>query len=221
MSSELTSILAELKTLGSEKNKEGMKRFGINTDRAFGVSVPAIRQVGKKYKKNHALALELWESGYHEARILAAIIDDPVQVTPDQMDEWILGFNSWDLCDTTCSLFDKTPHAVMKIKEWTKRETEFEKRAGFALMATLAWHSKTEPDQTFIDFLPIIEREAWDERNYVEKAINWALREIGKRNANLAKHAVSSAERIAKQDHKAAKWIAADALREFKNKGLY
>jgi 3-methyladenine DNA glycosylase AlkD len=218
MSQKGSELLAKLKQLGSEKNRAGMARFGIQTDKAFGVSVANLRQLAKPYRKNHQLALDLWQTGFHEARILAAIIDDPTQVTPAQMDSWMKDFNSWDLCDQTCSLFDKTPHAVTKIYEWTTREPEFEKRAGFALMAELAWHSKTETDQTFIDFLPLIEREAWDERNFVKKAVNWALREIGKRNKALYKVALSCAERIGRQESKAARWIAADAIRELRAK---
>lgn len=214
MKTEIEIILSELKSLGTEKNRQGMARFAIKTDKAFGVSVTTLRQLAKPYKKNHQLALELWQTGYHEARILAAIIDDPTQVTPEQMDAWMQDFDSWDLCDTTCSLFDKTPYAVAKIKEWTQLEPEFQKRAGFALLAELAWHSKTEPDETFRQFLPTIEHEAWDERNFVKKAVNWALREIGKRNPALRTDAIACAERILQQDSKAARWIARDAIRE-------
>ncbi|HEY1074565.1 MAG TPA: DNA alkylation repair protein [Patescibacteria group bacterium] len=210
----IDEILTDLKSLESEKNRAGMARFGIQVEHAYGVSVANIRRLAKPYRHNHELALELWKTGIHEARILAAIIDDPKQVTPEQMDRWVQNFNSWDLCDQTCSLFDKTPHAVAKIKEWTTREKEFEKRAGFALLAELAWHSKTEPDQTFLDLLPLIEREAHDDRNYVKKAANWALREIGKRSMRLHAEAIKLAQRLQTHDSKSARWIASDALRE-------
>lgn len=211
------TVISQLKALGTEKNRVGMARFGIQTDAAFGVSVADIRRIAKPYRGNHELALQLWQTGYHEARILAAIIDDPKQVTPEQMDRWITDFDSWDLCDQTCSLFDKTPYAEQKIEEWTKREPEFEKRAGFALLAELAWHSKTEPDSTFLRFLPTIKREAHDNRNYVKKAINWALREIGKRNTVLHQAAIACAHELLTMDTPSAKWIARDALRELTN----
>lgn len=214
MTNDCQTILETLNELGSEKNREGMKRFGIAVDAAFGVSVAHLRQLAKPYKKNHALALELWRTGYHEARILAAIIDDPMQVTPEQMDDWVKDFNSWDLCDQACSLFDKTPHAVAKIKEWVKREPEFEKRAGFSLLAELAWHSRTEPDETFAELLPLLEGGASDERNFVKKAVNWALREIGKRSRGLNELAILTAKRIDEQGTRSARWIAKDALRE-------
>lgn len=210
--------MTQLKAEASQQNREGMARFGITIDNAFGISVATIRKIAKPYKKNHQLALELWQTGWHEARILASIIDDPNLVTPAQMGSWMRDFNSWDICDQVCSLFDKTPYAVAKIKEWTQLKPEFQKRAGFALMAELAWHSKTEPDQTFINLLPIIEREAWDGRNFVKKAANWALREIGRRNKNLNQEAMKIAEKIAKQDSKSAHWIAADAIRELRLK---
>lgn len=148
---------------------------------------------------------------------MAAIIDDPIQVTPKQMDEWIRDFNSRDLCDQACFLFDKTPYVVAKVKEWTKLESEFQKRAGFSPLAGLVWHGKTEADETFIELLPLIEREVWDERNYVKKAANCALREVGKRSRRLNELAIETAERIKQQDTKSARWIAADVLRELQS----
>lgn len=210
-------ILADLKAMGSEKSRAGMARFGIATDKAFGVSVVELRKYGRAYKKQHDVALALWKTGIHEAQMLAAIIDDPAQVTPEQMDDWVKDFDSWDVTDTACTgLFDKTPHAIAKAIEWSERVPEFEKRAGFALIAGLAWHSKTELDATFIKFLLIIKREAHDDRNFVKKAVNWALREIGKRNVALNKEALAWAEDIQKIDSKSARWIAADALRELR-----
>ncbi len=211
---EIKAILTELEKLGSGKNRQGMARFGIKIDKAFGVSVANIRQLAKPYKKQHQLALELWKTGYHEARILAAIVDDPAQVTPEQMDSWMKDFDSWDLCDQACSLFDKTAHAVMKIKEWTQLKPEFQKRAGYSLMAEFAWHRKDEPDQTFLDFLPLIEQGADDERNFVKKAVNWALREIGKRNRTLNKAAIEVAIKLKESDVKPTRWIGSDAYRE-------
>jgi 3-methyladenine DNA glycosylase AlkD len=209
------AILADLKKMGSQKNRDGMARFGIKTDKAFGVSVTVLRQYGKKHRHDHALALALWQTGIHEAQMLAAIIDDPAQVTPDQMDDWVKDFDSWDVTDTTCTgLFDKTPFAVEKAIEWCTREPEFEKRAGFALMTGVAWHSKTKSDQTFLDFLPIIKRESHDDRNFVRKAVNWCLRTIGKRNAALNKAALATAEQIKATNSKAGRWIASDAIRE-------
>lgn len=215
----VSQILQDLQQMGSELNRQGMARFGINTEKAFGISVTELRKYGKVYQKNHQLALELWKSGFHEARILAAIIDDPAQVTPEQMETWVKDFNSWDLCDQACTgLFDKTPFAKKQAKAWSTRKEEFEKRAGFALMAGLAWHSKTEPNKTFLDFLPLIKQQATDERNFVKKAVNWALRQIGKRNPSLLKAACQTAKEIEKMDSKSARWIAADALREFQVK---
>jgi 3-methyladenine DNA glycosylase AlkD len=215
MKFDTDKILEELKSKGSKKNREGMSRFGINVNKAFGVSVPNMRQLAKEIGKNHELALELWETGYHEARIVASMIADPKQVTEKLMDNWVKDFNSWDLCDQCCSnLFDKTPFAYRKISEWSNSREEFVKRAGFALMAASAVHHKKADDKTFIKFLPIIKRESTDERNYVRKAVNWALRQIGKRNLKLNKETVKTAKEIQKIDSKAARWIAADAIRE-------
>lgn len=208
-------IIIELKKLGKEENRAGMARFGIETDKALGISVTELRKFGRPYRKNHQLALELWRTGIHEAQQLANIIDDPAQVTEAQMEEWVKDFDSWDVCDGACTgLFDKTSLARQKIGEWSQREPEFEKRAAFALLAGLAWHSTDEPDQTFVDFLPLIKREATDERNFVKKAVNWALREIGKRNKQLNQAALQTAEEIKQLDSKSARWIAADAIRE-------
>lgn len=211
---KIDSIIHELKKLGEAKNREGMARFGIQTDNAFGVSMPVLRKFGRAYKHDHELALELWKTGIHEAMILASIIDDPKQVSPDQMDDWVKDFDSWDVCDQACSLFDKTPHAVTKIKEWVSREREFEKRGGFALLAELAWHSKNEPDQTFMKLLPLIEQGANDDRNFVKKAVNWALREIGKRSHYLNQEAIEVAVRLKNRSEKSARWIGSDAYRE-------
>jgi 3-methyladenine DNA glycosylase AlkD len=195
-----------------------MKRFGINTSHALGIPIPVLRALAKKIKKNHGLALQLWETNIHEARILASMIDDPAQVTPAQINAWVRDFNSWDICDQVCgNLFDRTPFVLAKIKELSKRKQEFVKRAAFTLMAEYATHNKTASDEVFREFFPIIEREAWDDRNFVKKAVNWALRGTGKRNKALRKEAILCAKRILLQESKAAKWIARDALRELEN----
>jgi 3-methyladenine DNA glycosylase AlkD len=208
-------VIDELKALANPDNVAGMERFGIKSDKLLGISMKTLEPVAKRIKKDHTLALQLWESGIHEARLLACMIDDPKQVMEAQMETWVADFDSWDVCDQVCNkVFDKTPYAYGKAVEWTGREAEFVKRAGFVLMATLAVHDKKASDQPFIDFLPIIEREAGDSRNFVKKAVNWALRQIGKRNLSLNALAIQSGEAIREQDSKAAKWIAADALRE-------
>lgn len=208
-------IIKDLKSQANPKNLEGMARFGINPKNTFGVSIPYLRKLAKKIGKNHFLAQKLWASSYHEARILAGMIDEVEKVTPSQMDEWAGDFDSWDVCDQVCmNLFDKTPFAFEKAKEWAGADKEFVKRAGFALIACLAWHDKTSPDSKFKIFFPIIKRASTDERNFVKKAVNWALRQIGKMRPQLKKEAVRIAQEIEKLDNKTAKWVARDALRE-------
>jgi len=211
-------ILRKLKALSNERNRKGMARYGINTEKAFGISIPPLRELAKKIGKDHKLALKLWASGYHEARILASFIDEPSSVTEKQMEEWVRDFNSWDLCDQCCgNLFDKTPFAYSKAFEWSSRDEEFVKRAGFVMMATLAVHDKKAENDQFLDFLPIITKESLDKRNFVRKAVNWALRQIGKRNLILNKEAIKTADEICKISSKTAKWIATDALRELRS----
>ncbi len=217
-------IIKKLKSYANPKNVAGMARFGIRGKNVLGgPNIPTIRKMARDIKKSdfdrHKLAQELWDSGIHEARILAGFIDEPEKVTEKQIEKWVKDFDSWDTCDLVCSgLFDKTKFAYSKIGEWTKRKEEYVKRAGFVLMAALAVHDKKASDKTFIKILPVIKREATDERNFVKKAVNWALRQIGKRNSALRKEAIKTAEEISKIDNKAAKWIAADALRELKSK---
>jgi 3-methyladenine DNA glycosylase AlkD len=200
------------------KNIIGMARYGINTDTAFGINLPVLRDLAKEIGKNHKLALDLWQSGYHEARMIAAFIDEPGKVTTAQMNDWVKDFNSWDICDQTVSnLFDKTPEAYELALAWSHESAEYVKRAGFVMMAALAVHDKKEADETFLQFFPVIEREAIDGRNFVKKAVNWALRQIGKRSLFLRDQAVETAVRISTQDSKSARWIAADALRELRN----
>jgi 3-methyladenine DNA glycosylase AlkD len=215
---KLEEILKKLRSLTNERNRKGMARFGINIEKAFGISMPFLRNLAKQTGRDHDLALDLWRSGYHEARILAALVDEPTSFTEKQMDKWVKDFNSWDLCDQ-CSgkLFDKTAFAYSKAFEWSRREEEYVKRAGYVMMASLAVHDKIADDNRFIEFLSIIIKGSDDDRNFVRKAVNWALRQIGKRSKCLNKEAVKTAYEISKKGSKSAKWIAADALRELKS----
>ncbi|OGZ33986.1 MAG: DNA alkylation repair protein [Candidatus Portnoybacteria bacterium RBG_19FT_COMBO_36_7] len=208
-------IIKKLKFLANPKNVEGMARFGINPKNTLGVSVPDLRALAKRVGRNNKTAQQLWDSGIHEAKILAGMVDEIEKVTEKQMDRWIKDFDSWDVCDQVCmNLFDKTLFSFKKAMEWSNRKNEFEKRAGFALMSCLAWHDKTSGDEKFFKFFIAIKKHSQDQRNYVKKAVNWALRQIGKRNKNLNKEAIKVAREILKIDSKAAKWIAGDALRE-------
>ena len=208
-----------LKKHANPKNVEGMARFGISSKNTLGVPVYTLRDMAKKIKSDHTLALKLWKSEIHEARILASMVDEADKVTESQMDLWAGDFDSWDVCDQVCmNLFSKIDVAYEKCIEWSRRKEEFEKRAGFALMACLAWQNKNIKDSDLIKFFPIIKRESTDERNFVKKAVNWALRQIGKRNKNLRKEAIKTADEILKINSKSAKWIAGDALRELKKK---
>ncbi|HJS52390.1 MAG TPA: DNA alkylation repair protein [Pyrinomonadaceae bacterium] len=215
-------VLLKLESLGDPSNVVGMERFGIVTPKSFGIRTPLLKQFAKEVKKaaedRHALAAELWKTGNFEARAVAFWIDDPKQVTKKQMDAWARDFDNWATVDGTCCyLFCRTPYAYEKAVEWAGRKPEFIKRAGFSLMAYLAVHDKQAPDTKLADFLPIIEQHADDDRNFVRKAVNWALRQIGKRSLNLNKLAVETADRIGLQNTRSARWIAADALRELKS----
>jgi 3-methyladenine DNA glycosylase AlkD len=211
----IEEIITALHQAGNPATVTGMQRFGVDTTHALGIPIPALRALAKKIKKNHPLALELWETNIHEARILASMIDDPLLVTPEQMDAWATEFNSWDICDQVCgNLFDRTPFVIEKITEFSSSKHEFVKRAAFTLMAEYAVHDKTASDEVFMAFFPIIEREAWDGRNFVKKAVNWALRQTGKRNTTLCNQAILCAKRILTRDSKAAEWIAKNALKE-------
>ncbi|MBI2813856.1 MAG: DNA alkylation repair protein [Opitutae bacterium] len=216
MSAAADTIIARLRALRSARNIEGMRRFGLTTRyEQLGISVATLREMGRPHRRDHALALELWESGVSEAMILAAVIDDPKQVTRAQMERWVRMCDNWGHTDALCfGLSDRTPFAEDKAHAWSKRKAEFVKRAGFALMAGLAVHRQELPDTVFLRCLPVIRREAADERNFVRKAVNWALRQIGKRNPRLRRAAIAEARRIARLDSKAARWIARDALRE-------
>lgn len=210
----LNKILGRLKSLSNPKAVEGMARFGINPQNTFGISIPVLRKIAREIGKDHRLALGLWKSGIHEARILASYIEEPDKMTEDQLERWVKDFDSWDVCDQVCGLFENTPYAYGKVFEWADRREEFVKRSAFALMAGLAVHDKKSGDEQFEKFFPVIQRAATDERNFVKKAVNWALRNIGKRNIALNRRAIKTAGEIQKIGSKSARWIAADALRE-------
>ena len=219
--SSLGETLKELRAHSDPKAVEGMARFGINPENTLGISIPHLRETARKIGRNHALAQQLWGSGIHEARILAGFVDDPKMVTERQMESWVREFDSWDVCDQVCSsLFDKTPFAHRKAVDWSGKKEEFVKRAGFVLMAALAVHDKKAGDDMFVRFLPIIKRESNDDRNFVKKAVNWALRQIGKRNLTLNSMAVRTAKEIQNLDSKAARWVASDALRELTDENV-
>jgi 3-methyladenine DNA glycosylase AlkD len=215
MNAEAQEILERLVSEANPDNVEGMARYGINPRNTLGVPMPVLRGIARELKRNHHLALELWESGIHEARILAGLVADPTQVDEQLMERWVHDFDSWDVCDQVCSnLFDKTPFAYPKAVEWSRRQPEFVRRAGFVLMAALAVHDKKAPDSAFEHFFPLILDASTDERNFVKKAVNWALRGLGKRSQALNAQAVETAQQIARLDSKTARWVAADALRE-------
>lgn len=211
-------VLQELASKAQPGSLEGMARFAIVGDQRMGVSVPDMRKIAKGIGKNHQLALELWETGIPEAMIVAGMIADASALTEEQMEDWVVDINSWDICDQVCmNLFEKSPLAKKKIYDWSEREEEFVKRAAYALIACLAWHDKEAADEEFTWFFPLIVAGADDERNFVKKAVNWALRNIGKRNQYLNQQAILTARQIREIDSKSARWIASDALRELES----
>ena len=211
-------IASRLKSMENSENVHGMARFGINAAGTLGVPVRDLRRLAAEIGKDHSLADRLWQSGIHEGRILASLIEVPGVVTENQMEEWAASFDSWDVCDLCCNnLFRLTGFAYDKAFEWSGRGEEFVKRAGFVLMAVLAVHDRKSSDDVFLRFLPIVEREAEDGRNFVMKAVNWALRQIGKRNKDLNVAAIGAAHRIHGRESKSARWIARDALRELQD----
>jgi 3-methyladenine DNA glycosylase AlkD len=217
----LERIVQTLESLRNPEAVAGMARYGINPERAYGVSIPNLRKIAREACKNHALALMLWDSRIHEARILASMIGVSDELTESQMEFWVKDFDSWDVCDQCCNnLFRKARIAHQKAMEWSARNEEFVKRAGFTLIACLAVHDKAAPDDVFLECLPVIQRESSDDRNYVKKAVNWALRQIGKRNASLNRTAIQTAKQIAQMDSKSARWVAADALKELTSKAV-
>jgi len=198
-----------------------MAKYGMAVEQRLGVSVPDMRKIAKEVGRDHNLALKLWQTGIAEAKIVAALIDDPEKLTEEQMDAWVKDINSWDVCDQVCmNLFDKSPLAWKKIIDWSERDEEFVKRAAFSLIACLAWHDKKSEDERFTRLLPVIVKCANDDRNYVKKAVNWALRHIGKRNLNLNRIAINSAKEIKRIDSRAARWIASDAIRELESEAV-
>jgi 3-methyladenine DNA glycosylase AlkD len=219
MKTECAEIIREMQALANPSALEGMARFGIDTTSALGLSVPTIRAIARRAGKNQPLAEQLWDSGVREARILASLVADPRVITRSTMDRWVRDFRSWEVCDACCcDLFDRTPFVWQKIPRWAANKREFVRRAAFSTLACAAVHDKTADDRRFLDGLALVEKYAFDDRNFVRKAVNWALRNIGKRNARLLPAAVACAERVRAQDSKAARWIAADALREFRLK---
>jgi len=214
-------VLDKLQSKAQPEQLKGMAKYGITVEQRLGVSVPDMRKLAKEIGRDHELALGLWRTGIAEARILAAMIDDPDKLTEEQMEDWVEGINSWDVCDQVCmNLFEKNQLAWKKIVDWSEREEEFVKRTAFSLIACLAWHDKKVSDARFIELLPVIIRGATDERNFVKKAINWALRNIGKRNLNLNRAAINAAGEIKQLDSKAARWVASDAIRELESDAI-
>lgn len=207
--------MRKLKTLRDPTAVKGMARYGINPKNNYGISMPLLRSMAKELGRDHAVAQQLWSSGVHDARILASLVDIPEVVTMKQMDNWVKDFDSWDICDQVCNnLFSATRFSKQKAIEWSRESRDFTKRAGFTLMAQLAVHDKTMRNEEFTKFLEIIKDEADDSRNFVRKAVNWALRQIGKRSVELNKAAIRTAKAISEKDSKNAKWVASDAIRE-------
>lgn len=214
-------VVKRLRALGNPDAVAGMARFGINTKRAYGVSIPDLRKLAKEIGKDHKLAQELWKIDNRETRILAGMVDEPELVTESQMENWVKDFADWEVCDQVCqNLFIYTGFAYQKAQEWSRRDEEFVKRAGFALMAWLAFKDKEAKDAAFERFLPAIKRAATDNRNFVKKAVNWALRQIGKRNVYLNERALETARAIAGLDSKGAQWIARDAIKELTSRAV-
>lgn len=216
---DVDDVVRKLESLGSPANVAGMARFGIVSKNTFGVPGPEVKRIAKEVKRSiddrHRFALSLWTTAVHEARILAYLIDDPKLVTEKQMDAWTGDFDNWAICDSTCGhLFSRTPLAYKKVEEWSRRDEEFVKRAGIVLIAWLTVHDKKADDARFAELLPILEREAHDDRNFIKKAVNWSLRQVGKRSLELNRLAIDVAGRVSAQNTRHACWIAADALRE-------
>ena len=212
---EYDDILRRLQSLANPKAVEGMARYGIRPAKTYGVSIPDLRDIAREIGKDHGLAQRLWQAGIRETQILASLVDDSRMVTEDQMESWVKDFDSWDTCDQCCqNLFGKTKFAYQKAVEWSSNEEEFVKRAGFVLMARLAVGDKKADDEKFVKFLPIIRRESTDSRNFVRKAVNWALRQIGKRSVALNGMAIKTANEIQQMDSRSARWVASDAIRE-------
>jgi len=212
--SDATAVVARLKEMGSEVNRAGMARFGIETGTALGISSTDLRRLARNLKRDHARALTLWQSGLREARLLAAFTDEPGKMDIAQCRDWAGDFNSWDIVDGVAALFVDTPFWQDLIGKFAADEREFVRRAAFAMLVWAAVHRKKEPDATFVAYLPLIEAHAVDARNFVRKAVNWALRQIGKRSAGLHAPALALARKLAASDDSTARWIGKDAVRE-------
>jgi 3-methyladenine DNA glycosylase AlkD len=214
-------VMEQLKSRAKPEQVEGMSRFAIAGEQRMGVSVPDMRKIAKGIGKDHRLALDLWETGVPEGMIVAGMIAEPEKLTEEQMESWVVDINSWDICDQVCmNLFEKSPLAEKKIFDWSGRDEEFVKRTAFALIACLAWHDKAAADQDFIKYFPVIVSGSSDDRNFVKKAVNWALRNIGKRSLGLNKAAIEVANEIKDIDSKSARWIASDAIRELESEKI-
>jgi 3-methyladenine DNA glycosylase AlkD len=223
MNAATRGIVDELRAVSDPSRLPGMARVGINVDRAIGVSIPNCRRIARRHRGDHELALRLWTTGIHEVRIVAAMVDDPAEVTVEQMDGWVIDLDSWDLCDQVCgNLFARTPTSFDRAEAWVRREEEFVVRAGFAIVASrAAWDHRPETrDAIFLPWLAEIERAATDDRNYVKKAVNWALRQIGKRSAELNEAAIARCERLIETGSRSARWIGRDALRELRSEDV-
>ena len=219
--SSVEDILEKLRGKARPDQLKGMARYGMAVEKRLGISIPELRLLAKETGKDHRLALALWKTGIDDARILAAMIDDPQKLTEEQMEDWVKNINSWDVCDQVCmNLFEKSPLAWKKIRDWSVREEEFVKRTAFSLIACLAWHDKKTEDEKFIALFPVIGEGATDERNFVKKAVNWALRNMGKKNRKLNKEAIEVAKEIQRLNSKAARWIAADAIKELESEAV-
>lgn len=213
-------ILADLRAMADPAHRAGMSRYNVDNSRALGIRAPDLRAYAKPYRGNHELALALWDSDIHEARHLAGFIADPRQMTEAQMEKWVADCYSWDLVDNICGVFAKTPFALKKAKVWIERAEEYVKRAGFVTLVAITVHDKKADDELFLSFLPYIRAGAIDERNFVKKAVNWLLRQIGKRNLRLHPHALALAEELAASDSRSARWIGKDAVRELKSEKI-
>jgi 3-methyladenine DNA glycosylase AlkD len=212
---EVQAALSSLEQMSTQHDRENLSRFGITASKAFGVSMANLKVLAKRLGRNHELAAALWGTGWYEARMLTSFVDEPARVTPAQMDRWCRDFDNWAICDTVCfHLFDRTPHAWAKVAQWSGKRDEFVKRAAFALLACLALHDKRADDEPFARYLPLIERAAKDERNFVKKGVSWALRAVGRRNAALNGASVMVARRLAASPHAAARWVGKGALKE-------
>jgi 3-methyladenine DNA glycosylase AlkD len=217
----VNSAVAALRRLATKATRDGMARFALPNEKAFGVAVGDIRSLGKQLGRDHTLAAGLWKTGLYEPRMLACFVEDPARVSPAQMDRWAKDFDNWGICDTACfHLFDRTPHAWGRIGVWADKPAEFVKRAAFALLASLTIHDKKSADAPFLHGLSLVEQAAEDERNFVKKAVNWALRSVGKRNTALHAAALDVAERLATQNDPTPRWVGKDALRELRGPGV-